>query len=151
MADICRQKTSSDYSCHSNQDSYISEILRILENEIGDQRAEILIGNIEGMVSTSLSCCYIYRATHPNTKLIYLPISNNMPPWYKKFFDAVPYSSFGDITAEYAFNYRNNYIVDHCDVCITYIYENNGTLFDLYLRAKNSGKTIYNLYELQRK
>ena len=130
-----------------SQDKYIAEILRLLDKEIGEEKAEILIGSIEGMVPTALLCCYIYRATHPNTKLIYLPISKDTPPWYKKLFDSVLYSSFENETAEYSFNYRNHYIVDHCDVCITNVYENSGTATDLYMRAKNSEKTVYNLYD----
>ena len=134
-------------SINDSQDNYIAEILRLLEKEIGEQKAEILIGSIEGMVSTALLCGCIYRATHPNTKLIYLPITKNTPTWSKLLFDAVLFSSFEDETPEYAIDYRNHYLVDHCDVCITNFYDNDCTAFNLYLRAKNNGKTVYNLFE----
>ena len=55
-------------SIDGNQDKYITEILRILETEIGDEDAEILIGGIEGMIPTALLCCDIYKSSHPNIR-----------------------------------------------------------------------------------
>lgn len=129
-----------------NQDKYIAEILRILNETIGEERAEILFGDIEGIIPTALLACCIYRSTHPNTKLAFVSISNDIPEYFRKVFNAIYYSSFEDETQDYAIMYRNNFIVDNCDVYITCCCESDNIANDLYLRAQKSNKTIYNLY-----
>ena len=130
-----------------NQDKYIADILRILDKEIGEDNVKFLIGGIEGMVPTALLCCYIYKTTHPNTKLILVPTSNDIPPYLRKIFDIVFYSALEDETPENAIKYRNHYIVDHCNLIITNFYDTADTVFDLYLHAEKMGKTVYNLHD----
>lgn len=137
-------------SIDGNQDKYIAEILRILETEIGDEEAEILIGGIEGMISTAILCCYIYKRSHPNIKTVFVPSTNDYPDFYKKLFDTTLYFSVEDETPESAVIYRNNYMVDLCNVFITNFHEINDYMFRLYKHANNTEKAVYNLYDIQK-
>lgn len=135
-------------SIDGNQDKYIAEILRILETEIGDEDAEILIGGIEGMIPTALLCCDIYKRSHPNIKTVLVPISNDFPDFYRDIFDTMLYSSLDDKTPESAEIYRNGYIIDCCNIFITNFYGNDSCEFQLSKRALNAEKTVYNLYDI---
>lgn len=128
-----------------NQDEYDAEILRILEKEAGDQNTEIYIGNIAGFEETALVCCSMYKAEHPNMKLVFVPLSDDIPPYFHEFFDTYLHPSFADMTLEDAIAYRNHYIVDICDVYITNFDNNLGSMFEMYQRAKMCGKRVYNL------
>lgn len=134
-------------SIEGNQDKYIAEILRILETEIGDENAEILIGGIEGMIPTALLCCNIYKRSHPNIKTVLVPSTNDFPRFYRELFDTTLYFSLEDETPESAVIYRNNYMVNLCNVFITNFHENDSCEFQLCKRALNAEKTVYNLYE----
>ena len=135
-------------SIEGNQDKYIAEILRILETEIGDENAEILIGGIEGMIPTALLCCNIYKRSHPNIKTVLVPSTNDFPRFLGELFDTTLYFSLEDETPESAVIYRNNYMVNLCHVFITYFHENDSCEFQLCKRALNAEKTVYNLYDI---
>ena len=135
-------------SIEGNQDKYIAEILRILETEIGDENAEILIGGIEGMIPTALLCCNIYKKSNPNIKTVLVPSTNDFPHFYRELFDTTLYFSLDDETPESAVIYRNNYMVDHCNVFITNFRGNDSCEFQLSKRALNAEKTVYNLYDI---
>ena len=135
-------------SIEGNQDKYIAEILRILETEIGDENAEILIGGIEGMIPTALLCCNIYKRSHPNIKTVLVPSTNDFPRFYRELFDTTLYFSLEDETPESAVIYRNNYMVNLCNVFITNFHENDSCEFQLSKRALNTEKTVYNLYDI---
>ena len=135
-------------SIEGNQDKYIAEILRILETEIGDEDAEILIGGIEGMIPTALLCCNIYKKSNPNIKTILVPSTNDFPHFYRELFDTTLYFSLDDETPESAVIYRNNYMVDHCNVFITNFHGNDSCEFQLSKRALNAEKAVYNLYDI---
>ena len=135
-------------SIEGNQDKYIAEILRILETEIGDEEAEILIGGIEGMIPTALLCCNIYKRSHQNIKTVFLTSTNDFPHFYRELFDTALYFSLDDETPESAVIYRNNYMVDHCNVFITNFHRNDGCEFQLCKRALNAEKAVYNLYDI---
>lgn len=135
-------------SIEGNQDKYIAEILRILETEIGDEDVEILIGGIEGMIPTALLCCNIYKKSNPNIKTVLVPSTNDFPHFYRELFDTTLYFSLDDETPESAVIYRNNYMVDHCNVFITNFHRNDSCEFQLSKRALNAEKTVYNLYDI---
>ena len=135
-------------SIEGNQDKYIAEILRILETEIGDEDVEILIGGIEGMIPTALLCCNIYKKSNPNIKTVLVPSTNDFPHFYRELFDTTLYFSLDDETPESAVIYRNNYMVDHCNVFITNFHGNDSCEFQLSKRALNAEKAVYNLYDI---
>ena len=135
-------------SIEGNQDKYIAEILRILETEIGDEDVEILIGGIEGMIPTALLCCNIYKKSNPNIKTVLVPNTNDFPHFYRELFNTTLYFSLDDETPESAVIYRNNYMVDHCNVFITNFRGINDYAFKLYKHAQNTEKAVYNLYDI---
>ncbi len=137
--------TFCGYDIIKNQNEYNTEIIRILEEEVGDEKSEVFVCRTVGLEQAALLCCCMYKTKHPNMKLILVPISNDIPPYFDDFFDAILHSSFEDETTEYAIRYRNNYIVDKCDVYITNFDNRCSEMFDMYQRAKISGKKVYNL------
>lgn len=137
--------TFCGYDIKRNQDEYEAEILRILEKEVGDERVEVLVCCTDGLEQTALYCCCAYKSKHPDMKLILVPISDDIPPYLDEFFDAVLHPAFDDMTPEEAIRYRNNYIVDKCDIYITNFDDRRGPMFKLYRRAKMNEKRAYNL------
>ena len=107
------------YDIKSNRDEYNAVILRILEEEVGDKSAEVLVCGTDGLNRAVLKCCYMYKSRHPDMKLILVPISDDVPPYFKEYFDTVLHPVFDDMNREEAINYRNNFIVDKCDIFIT--------------------------------
>ena len=92
------------------------------------------------MIPTALLCCNIYKRSHPNIKTVLVPSTNDFPCFYRELFDATLYFSLEDETPESAVIYRNNYMVDHCNVFITNFHRNDGCEFQLCKRALNAEK-----------
>ena len=136
------------HSTYIEKENHQTQVLQILESEIGDEEAEFFLGEYGCFDSFAYKCAKIYQKNHINAKLIYITpyIKNKKDILVQPSrFDGIIYPPLETVPKRYAIFHRNRWIVDNSDVIITYIEHSFGGAFEMYKYAQKQHKKIYNL------
>ncbi len=133
---------------------YEEKILAILEEKIGDEKADIYLGGYGGFDEFAYSVCKKYKETHTNTKLIFvtpymtLEYQKNHLEGLKNKYDLILYPEIENKPLKFAITYRNKYMVENADFVIAYIDHSYGGAYQTYTYAKRKNKVTINLAEI---
>jgi len=119
-------------------------LMEILEKQVGDNTAEMLLGGYGDFDELAYTCCKEYKQTHPNVSLLYVtPYLTNASPSVK--YDAIIYPEIEDKPLKFAITYRNRWMVDRADAVIAFVNRKQGGAYKTFAYAKRKGKTVINL------
>ena len=126
-------------------------MFKLLEDKIGNEAADIYLGEYGNFDSFAYDCCKKYKQTHENISLFF--ITPYMTPEYQKNhlthqskrFDSIIYPPIEVVPLKFAILYRNRYMVDMSDCVIAYVNHNRGGAYQMYKYAKKKNKKIFNL------
>ncbi len=139
----------------SKTEEYERKILEYLEEKIGDQTAEMYLGEYGGFDKFAYECCKKYKKLHPNILLVFvtpyftIEYQRNHLEYQKTRYDLVIYPEIEDKPNRYAISYRNRYMVEKADYIIAYVKHDWGGAYDTYKCAKRKGKVILNLADFE--
>jgi uncharacterized phage-like protein YoqJ len=127
------------------------KILEFLEEKIGNQDAEIYLGEYGGFDNFAYDCSKKYKDTHSNVSLVFVTpyITENYQKnhliYQQKRFDSIIFPPIEDKPLKFAIYYRNKYMIEKADYIIAYINHNTGGAYESYKHAKRKNKYIFNL------
>ena len=139
----------------SKSEEYEQQILAFLEENVGDQPADMYLGGYGSFDSFAYDCCKKYKETHPNVSLVfvtpYLSIDyqKNHLDYQKTRYDSILYPEIEDKPKRFAIIYRNKYMVEMADYVVAYVLHDKGGAYATYKHAKRKGKEILNLASLE--
>ncbi len=127
------------------------KILNILEETVGEQRADMYLGGYGGFDRFAYTCCKKYQERHPKISLVfitpYLTVAyqKNHLCFQEQRYDMILYPEIEDKPKRYAICYRNQYMVEKADCVVAYVTHHRGGAYATYRYAKRKGKKILNL------
>ena len=124
-----------------------ARLLSVLESQIGDSPAELLLGGYGNFDRFALRCGKIFQQTHPQVSLIYVTpymVTERQTSVGAKY-DGIVYPPLEHIPPRYAILHRNRYMVERADLVIACITRSRGGAYQTYLHARRKGKTMINL------
>jgi hypothetical protein len=123
-----------------------NRILSILEKEVGNETAELFLGEYGSFDKFAYQCAKKYKALHSNVALVYVtPYFENINDDIKNRYDRIIYPEIEKIPKRLAIIFRNRYMIEQSDVVISYVKREYGGAYKTYSFAKKKGKIIYNL------
>lgn len=135
----------------SESEEYEQRILAFLEEKIGNQPADLLLGGYGSFDSFAYYCCKKFKETHPKVMLILVtpyPTSEyqkSPPNREKTAYDFIIYPGIEDKPKRFAIVYRNQYMVKKADYVVAYVSHRWGGAYTTYKYAQRKGKEIFNL------
>lgn len=147
--------TFCGHSKFYNEKEYERKIFDILEEKIGNNYAEIYLGEYGDFDSFAYDCCKKYKETHPNISLIFVTpylateYQKKHLTYRSKRFDSILYPEIEKVPLKFAILHRNRYMIDKSDFVIAYVNHKWGGAYQTYRYAKKKGKTIFNLADLE--
>lgn len=137
----------------SQSAEYEEALLAFLEEKVGDQPADMYLGDYGGFDCFAYDCCRKYKEIHPNISLVfvtpYLTVDyqKNHLITQQTRYDAILYPEIEDKPKRYAITYRNKYMMEKADYVVAYVLHDWGGAYTAYRHAKRMGKQIFNLAE----
>lgn len=124
-----------------------ARLLSVLESQIGDSPAELLLGGYGNFDRFALRCGKIFQQTHPQVSLIYVTpyMVTERQTSVGAEYDGIVYPPLEHIPPRYAILHRNRYMVERADLVIAYLTRSRGGAYQTYLHARRKGKTMINL------
>ena len=139
----------------SKSEKYEQQILAFLEEKVGDQPADMYLGDYGSFDSFAYDCCKKYKETHPYISLVfitpYLTIDyqKNHLAYKKTRYDSILYPEIEGKPKRYAITYRNKYMVEVADYVVAYVSHDWGGAYKTYKYAQRKGKKIFNLAKFE--
>lgn len=107
---------------------YEQKMLDILEETVGDEPAELYLGNYGRFDAFAYFCAKKYKETHPRVRLIF--ITPYMTDEYQKNhlnylsgqYDEIIYPPLETVPPRFAISHRNRWMAEAADIVIAYIY-----------------------------
>jgi len=128
---------------------YEKAILKILEAEIGYDKAEIYLGEYGLFDNFAFECSQKFKATHPNVSLIFVtPYLSKISKETSDRYDEIIYPNLEGVPKKFAISYRNKYMIEKADVVVAYINRAYGGAYESYKVAIRNKKKIYNLSKM---
>ena len=130
---------------------YERKILAFLEEHVGEQCADLYLGNHGDFDRFAYYCCKKYQETHANASLIfvtpYLTVEyqRNHLAGQKSRFDGIIYPEIEDKPLRFAITYRNQWMVEQSDYVVCCISHDFGGAYKAYQYAKRKKKSIFNV------
>ncbi len=134
----------SDYVGSSRDEQ---KILSILSKRIGDQKAELLIGDYGAFDVFAQKCGRKYQEIHPNTRLIFVTPYLQVTDGANDRYDAIVYPPLEHVPSRFAILCRNKWMVEQADLVIAYVRHKWGGAHKTYEHAEKMQKEIFNLAE----
>ena len=132
---------------------YEQKMLALLEENVGDQKADFYLGGYGKFDSFAYDCCKKYQETHPRISLIFVtPYLNrkgqNDPLEHNgKRYDAILYPEIEDKPLKFAIYHRNRWMVEKADCVICGIERGYGGAYTTYRYAKSKTKPVFNIVD----
>lgn len=105
-------------------------LLSVLESQIGDSPAELLLGGYGSFDRFALRCGKIFQQTHPQVSLIYVTpyVVTERQTSVGAEYDGIVYPPLEHIPPRYAILHRNRYMVERAGLVIACITRSRGAL-----------------------
>ena len=143
--------TFCGHSQFKRTESLERRVLEFLENKIGNEAADIYVGEYGDFDRFAYDCCKKYKHTHKNISLIFVTpymteeYQKNHLIYQRKRFDSIIYPPIETVPPKLAILYRNRYMIDMSDYVIAYVSHSWGGAYQAYKYAKRKKKIIFNL------
>ena len=130
-------------------------VLEFLEDKIGNEVADIYMGEHGDFDRFAYDCCKKYKQTHNNVSLIFITpyiteeYQKNHLIHQSKRFDSIIYPQIEAVPPKFAIISRNRYMVDMSDYVIAYVNHSWGGAYQTYKYAKKKNKSIFNLADFK--
>ena len=130
------------------------ELLRLLEEWVGEAPADFLLGGYGGFDAFAYQCCKQYQKEHSKTKLIFVTpymtesYQINHLSYEQGFYDEIVYPPIEDKPKRFAILYRNQWMVEAADLVIAYVQYSCGGAYQTYRYAQRKKRVLINLAEL---
>ena len=127
------------------------KMMNILEEKVGNNPAEFLLGGYGDFDSFAYSCCKEYQKAHPQVKLIFVTpyitesYQRNHLEDKNNFYDEIIYPEIEKAPLKFAISYRNKWMVEKSDLVIAYVKNTYGGAYQTYKHAQRKEKEIINL------
>lgn len=127
------------------------KILELLEEIVGESKADMYLGDYGDFDELAYKCCKKYKESHPNISLIFITpymtvdYQRNHLEIKKKRFDSIIYPEIEDKPSKFAISYRNKWMVEKADYVICGIIHGWGGAYKTYQHAKRKKKPIFNV------
>ncbi len=127
------------------------KMIKILEEKVGDEPSEFLLGGYGNFDSFAYGCCKEYKRTHPQVKLIFVTpyitesYQRNHLEYKKNFYDEIIYPEIEKAPPRFAISYRNKWMVEQADLVVAYVKNTYGGAYQTYRHAQRKKKEIINL------
>ncbi len=132
----------SDY-CGNEDDE--RRILDLLEENVGNEAAEMFLGGYGGFDEFAYRCCKKYKTEHPNISLVFVTpyIRALENEENKKKYDLIIYPELEKISPRFAISHRNRYMVERADLVVVMIEHSYGGAYQTYKYAERREKEIF--------
>ena len=126
---------------------YLQKTLAFLEEKVGDQPADIYLGNYGSFDSFAFDCCKELKKTHPKVSIILVVpyLTANRINCKNTMYDSIIYPEIENKPKRYAITYCNRYMVEKADFVVAYITHDWGGAYKTYKYAKQKKKEILNI------
>lgn len=127
------------------------KLLSVLEETVGNKKADFYLGGYGAFDAFAYSCCKKYKQSHPNSSLVFVTpyitseYQNNHLENLRNLYDSIVYPNIEDKPLKFAITYRNKYMSEASDFVIAYITHSYGGAYQAVNHAKRKGKVIFNL------
>ena len=144
--------TFCGHSSFNSAHEYEQKLLSLLQELIGDEQAELYLGEYGEFDSFAYECCQKFKSTHPNVKLIFVTpyISTEYQKkhleYQKDRYDQIIYPPLENVPSKFAISRRNKWMVQQADLIIAYISHDWGGAYKTFKYAERQGKKTFNLY-----
>ena len=135
---------------HSDYISSIEDeqrLLTFLTEKIGDEDAELLIGDYGRFDAFAWECGKKYQEIHPRTKIVFVTPYLQPTKRENDQYDAIVYPPLEHIPLRFAILRRNEWMVEQADCVIAYVRHEWGGAYKTYCHAQKKQKEIYHLAE----
>ena len=124
--------------------------LAYLDKIIGENDAQMYLGNYGAFDSFAYDCCKKYQESHRKISLVFVTpyLDNNNLEIQRMRYNSIIYPEIERVPPKFAISHRNRYMIDKCDYVISYITHSWGGAYQTYKYAKTKNKIIFNLDEL---
>ena len=139
----------------SKKAEYKKEILKLLEENVGNEPTEAYLGGYGDFDEFAYDCCKEYKITHPNFSLIFVTpyiteeYQKNRLEFIKNRYDGIIYPEIENIPLKLAILYRNRWMVKQAGFIICGILCRCGGAYTAYKYAKQCKKTIVNITNIE--
>lgn len=132
-------------------DEYRQKIVEFLDEQVGDQAADLYLGGYGEFDHLAYECCKQYQKTHSGVSLFL--ITPYMTKEYQKNhlndqqvkYDGIIYPEIEDKPLRYAISYRNQWMIEKADYVVCGICHDWGGAYQAYRYAKRKKKYIFNV------
>ena len=127
------------------------KILSLLTEIVGDEYAELYLGDYGSFDNFALKCGRKYQKSHPNIKLIFITpyitpnFQKNRLKHKKDLYDDILYPELENVPLKFAISHRNKWMVEQADHIIAYIDHPFGGAYQTYKHAKYKKKRTFNI------
>ena len=132
---------------------YEDKMLSLLEELVGDNRADFYLGGYGDFDHFAYACCKKYKETHPKVSLIFIApymtveYQRNHLKFQKDRYDEIIYPDIENKPLKFAIVYRNQWMVENADCLVCGIMRSWGGAYKTYQYAKRKGKTVFNIVD----
>ena len=139
----------SNYSCNQDDEN---RLLYLFNKIIQNQQVEFYLGGYGSFDAFALKCAKKYKASHPNTKLIFVtPYLNEWLTSRKNtlenLYDDIIYPELEHTPLKFAISKRNEWMIKKSDFVIGYVKTHYGGAYKTLLYAHKHNKPYINLYQ----
>ena len=126
-------------------------LMQILEEAIGENTVEFLLGGYGGFDAFAYRCCKEFKSLHKSAILTYVTPYLTEEIQKKKLqeisaqYDSILYPSLENVPPKAAISRRNENMVDYADIVIVYVERSYGGAAHALQRAEKAHKKIYHL------
>ena len=136
--------TFCGHSDFQKNEEYEQRIFEILQQNIGNEAAEIYLGEHGAFDEFAYYCCKKYKQMHKNVSLVFItPYMLSKCP--KRRYDYIIYPEIEDKPIRFAISYRNKYMIQMADFVIAFVEREWGGAYQSYKYAIRKGKVVFNL------
>ena len=132
-------------------EEYEQKILDFLEKTVGEQHADMYLGEYGQFDYFAYDCCVKYKENHPNISLVFitpymtLEYQRKHLEYQRTRFDFIIYPEIEDKPLRFAISYRNKWMVEKADYVVCGISRSFGGAYKTYQHAKRKKKPVFNV------
>ena len=137
--------TFCGHSDFAQTDSMEDKMLSILQNQVGDAPAELLLGGYGAFDRFAYHCAKKYKEGHPNVRLIFVTPYIDMVKRECEEYDEIVYPPIESVPYKFAIIKRNEWMIDQAETVIAYVNRGYGGAARSVKYARRKYKRIVNI------
>ena len=129
-----------------------AQMMEVLEKEIGDRQADLLLGGYGDFDAFAYDCCKSYQKNHEGVSLVFVTpymteshLKKVKEMMTSKIYDTVLYPPLEQVPLRFAISKRNEWMIEQSDVIITFVRHSYGGAYKSLLYAQRKKKKMIHL------